>query len=313
MNKSKNLIKSINEELKRQKFLTQYSVRGNSFQATGKTLESLKPGIYMLTNNMGGVAFVIYEVKTDELLRFEDSRFEQILEEINDFWKLENDFKDMGFNHKRGILLYGSPGTGKTCVLKLVMEDVIKNGDVIFLAKSPGIVNIAMKEFREVEPDRKVLVVLEDIDEMVAYNERSLLELLDGPEQEDKVLYLATTNYIDRLPPRMLRPGRFDRKLEIGCPPKKGRFAYLNNKLSEKETEENIIELVKDTEGFSFGQLRELLVATYCLKHDRDEVISRLRVNIEPVAENEISEYFENLPIATRIIERELYNTIIED
>ena len=211
------------------------------------------------------------------------------------------------------MLLYGTPGTGKTCVLKLVMEDVTKNGDVIFLAKSAGIVNKAMEEFREVEPDRKVLVVLEDIDEMVKYDERSLLELLDGPEQKDKVLYLATTNYIDRLPPRMLRPGRFDRKLEIGVPPKEGRFAYLSNKLSEKESNEVIDELVKETNGFSFGQLREFLVATYCLKQNRNEVITRIRANIEPVTEKMVEDYFGNLSVATKIREKQFYNQLIKD
>ena len=142
-----------------------------------------------------------------------------------------------------------------------------------------------IKAFREVEPDRHILAVLEDVDELVKYNEHALLELFDGENQEDGVLYLATTNYIDRLPPRMIRAGRFDRKIKVYDPPAEGRRAYFQHKLGTNEKEDKIEELVKDTDGMSFSQLKELVVSVYCLGQKKGEALKRIKNNLEEIKE----------------------------
>ncbi len=281
------LIQDSEEIATKQRVYTQYVVEKNTCRPIPpippmKLIEALKPGIYNVNSDINGIYYETHRIKTDELLRFSDSRYEETLNEINKFWGLKEQFDKFGMTHKRGIILYGDPGTGKSCLTKMVIEDVIKDGNLVFISsRSSGVLTEGLKCLRDVEPDRKVLVVLEDIDEIVSYNEHAILELFDGDSQTDNVLYLGTTNYLDRLPPRILRTGRFDRKLEIGNPPLEGRKAYLNTKLAEIIEDGRIHQLAEKTKGFNFSQLREFLIGSFCLGDPEDKVIHRIRTGNE--------------------------------
>jgi ATP-dependent 26S proteasome regulatory subunit len=87
-----------------------------------------------------------------------------------------------------------------------------------------------------------------------------------------------TTNYIERLPPRMLRPGRFDKKIFIGYPSYESRLAYLKHKLRAMEvTDAKLVEMAKQTSDMGFGHLRELIAGVYALNEPLAEVLKRLR------------------------------------
>jgi len=262
---------------KKKQVLIQYMVGENSFHPVGqiKTVKTLPPGIYNIQESMQGPYFEITDIRTDNLLKFADSRYNMILEEIDKFWKIKDNFKNMGFLHKRGVLLYGNPGTGKSCLLKQVMEGMVKRGDLVFMAGTSSYrIKDGLSLLKEVEPDRQVLAVMEDIDE---FDEHTLLQLFDGNTIFDDVLFLGTTNYINKLQPRLLREGRFDRKIRIDNPPLEGRVAYFNYKLGKREPSERIKEMAEKTKGFSFGQLREFLVSVYCLGYDIDETVKRIQ------------------------------------
>lgn len=270
-------------EAKRKQIYKKYIVRDNTFQPVGEvvTIKEVPAGIYKIGRNMQGLYFEQHDLNTDKILRFEDSRYNEILREIDKFWGLKENYKNMGFTHKRGILLYGVPGSGKSCLLKIAMEDSVKNDNIVLIAKSGSMLAEGLTQIKDIEKKRKVLAIIEDIDEIVRYNEHSILELFDGENQMDNILFLATTNYINRLPARILRASRFDRKIEIENPPYNGRYAYLENKLKGQKNEMELKVLAEKTNGFSFGQLREFIVAAYCLKQNEDQVISRLRANLE--------------------------------
>jgi ATP-dependent 26S proteasome regulatory subunit len=245
------------------------------------TEKTIPAGVYRIMYTPSGVIYEVHDISTDEILRFEDSRYNKVLDEIQKFWTLKEDFTKMGFSHKRGLLLYGTPGGGKSSLLKLAIQDAVDEGNLVFITNDAHTLVEGLKTVREIEPDRRVLCVLEDIDEIVRYGEHSILELFDGDSQTDNVLFLATTNYIDRLPPRILRAGRFDRKIRIDNPPVEGRLKYLQAKLKGNIAEERIVELAEKTDGLSFGQLREFLIATFCLKQNEDKVIHRLKNHLE--------------------------------
>jgi len=269
--------------IQRKQTVIQYLATGNAFQPVGEVITTpiLPPGTYQVKQTMNGPVFEVHSIRTDELLRFEDSRYNMVLEEISYFWGLRKKYEQRGFTHKRGVLLYGAPGTGKSCLLKLVMEDTIAKGDIVLVAKNARVLREGVAKYREVEPKRQVLVILEDIDEIIRYDERTILEMFDGDDQMDGILYLATTNYIHKLPPRIIRPGRFDRKIEVYNPPEAGREAYFRHKLGDDEPSKRITELVEKTKGFSFGQLREFMVGVYCLDQPEDGVADRIRKNLE--------------------------------
>lgn len=289
-------------EAKKDRILTQYIKSGYSNKPAPANISlasELVPGLYTPQYlPEGGITFVKQTLSTDDLLLFEGSQFAEIIEEVNKFWKLKKDFDKLGFIHKRGILLHGAPGSGKTGLIHLLVEEMIKKKDIIFQAEGVGSLISGLTLFREVEPDRKLLVILEDIDALISYGDSSLTKLLDGQSQIDNVLYIATTNYLERLPDRIKnRPSRFDKVLEIKMPNVEGRLTYLTKKLSKFEKEGVIAELAEATEGFSFAHLREFVIAVYALKNDANKTINRLRgmtpASIGRVAEAKVSQMLE--------------------
>ncbi len=274
------------------------SGNGNSFQPAGeiKLVDSLEPCSYEARRTMDGIVFEKVDTRTDNLLMFENSRMERVIEEIDKFWSLKPNFDKLGLLHNRGILCYGPPGTGKTAMISQVTERMISNNETVLFGKDIGTVTEALHTFREIEPDRKMVVILEDMDEYIGYSERDTLQLLDGSSSVDNVLFLGTTNYIEKFPPRLRRPGRFDKEVKIGFPPVEGRMVYLNDKLGDLVEKDEIQRLADETEGFSFGHLRELVIAGFAFEEDLDKTIKRLRkVSYPDLPEREEDEVYESL------------------
>lgn len=257
----------------------QFLTNGNTSKPIGTVSldQKLTPFAYRIENSMDGPVFTKFAPNTDELYIFESGPMKSILEEIDKFWGLKENYNSLGFLHNRGILIEGPPGTGKSSLFQQVTEMMIKRGDVIFFTTDVSALREGLKNYREVEPERKVVVVFEDIDEVVGYSERALLQLMDGDAQIQNVLYLGSTNYLSRLPQRLIRPGRFDKVIHLGPPQLEARMTYLKKKLEGKEKEEQIKWLAEQTGGFSFGHLRELIIGGYAMKEPIKEVLKRLR------------------------------------
>ena len=149
------------KEKQLQSSLIQYIKRGDTFLPSGplELVDKLEPFAYRIESTMQGPLFIKVEHQTDELYMFENSKMTKILAEIKKFWTLKDNFDSLGFLHNRGILMYGPPGTGKTCLIQQVSEAMTKQGDAIFYAKSLNAVTEGLKAFREVEPERRVVVV----------------------------------------------------------------------------------------------------------------------------------------------------------
>lgn len=254
----------------------------NTFSPVGDvtTEDELKRSAYKVRLTMQGLFFDRIKPKTAELYKFKNGPMEEVLSEIDRFWSLEEDYKKLGLMYTRGLLMYGPPGSGKTSIINQVVDLITSKGDVVFYGTQDlHALKEGIKAFKAVEPKRKLVVILEDADEFVKYDEQPLLHLLDGQDACDGTLYLGSTNYIDRFPQRLLRSGRFDKKIYVGQPPYEGRLAFLKNKLLTKEieTQKEIERLANETDGLSFGDLAELVTAVYALKEDADEVLDRLK------------------------------------
>jgi len=146
------------------------------------------------------------------------------------------------------------------------------------LCSDPEIMEEALMKIRIMEMNRPLIVVMEDIDEMIErHQEHSILSMLDGENQIANVVYLATTNYPERLGARIVnRPSRFDERIFVGMPSVVARRHYLKFAASEL-TDEMLDQWVKDTDQFSVAHLRELVAASYCLDQDYKTVLNRLK------------------------------------
>lgn len=261
---------------------TQWSIHEDGkFIATGPTTQKLPAGAYKVDmDNNGNIIFTAIKVVTDELLRFTNTTNDKVLESINIFWNSRDKFKLKKQIFKRGILLWGLPGSGKTCTINLLSQDIISRDGIVIICENPRYTILALAKLRIVEPLRNVICILEDLDEIIErYGESEILALLDGHNQIDNICYVASTNYPEQLDERIAnRPSRFDEVIKIGMPSVLLRRAYLRSKLSEEELDDIQLEKwLNDTDGMSIAHLKELFVSVFCLSKKYDEIISRLK------------------------------------
>jgi SpoVK/Ycf46/Vps4 family AAA+-type ATPase len=102
-----------------------------------------------------------------------------------------------------------------------------------------------------------------------------MTHLLDGEVDVSNVLFIATTNYPERLPERLLnRPSRFDVVMRIGMPSEEARRFYINSVV--KNLLIDVDELVAATEGLTFAQIKEAIILIQIFDHTTEQAISKL-------------------------------------
>lgn len=256
---------------------TQWTSAGpGTYMAIPPSFSKLYPGVYTVGVKQGHVQYHKKDIKVDDLLIFPDSQSDKILNEITSFWKKGKTFKKYGFLHRRGYLLWGPQGSGKTAIVQLVVAEIVKSGGIVFICDHPSILEMALEEFRTIEKDRPIVCLFEDVDAIIKkHGEDELLSLLDGETQIDKVLNIATTNYPEQIDKRIVRrPRRFDRRIKIGMPNDEVRKIYFQKKLKIADSE--IDKWVKATDKFSFASCAELVISVKCLGIEFNEAVTIL-------------------------------------
>ena len=285
MNPSKYFEKALKFDT--QKF-TQWAIHsGGKFSPTLSTTEKLEPGFYEVGfDSNTGHYLEKKDVNTDELYELPSAELMDIIEDIEKFWNRKDKYEQYNFIHKRGILLYGEPGCGKSAIIQLCTKQLtnqmggivinVTNGDQVeYYSKIIG-------KLRQVEPERPLVVIFEDIDAIASegsWTTSMILNLLDGIKQIQNVVYIATTNHPDKLEDRITnRPSRFDRRYEVELPNDEVRKAYIQNKLSEDDLKGIDMELwVKETEGFSLAHMRELVISVITMDNSFEDTVARLK------------------------------------
>lgn len=249
------------------------------FWGVSSTYDSIPAGVYRCdsTPNLGPI-LIRQAIETDNLLELPDDSSSQIIEEFQAFWRLGNEFRKRGFLWKRGFLLWGPPGSGKTSCLQILIKRLARELDgVTLLLGHPGEASGGLQMLRHIEAKRPLIAVMEDLDALVEkYGENEYLALLDGEAQVDNVVFLATTNYPERLDPRFVdRPSRFDTIRYVGMPSAAARRKYLATKEPELSDAE-LSEWVRLSDGFSVAHLKELIIAVRCFGQPLADVAARL-------------------------------------
>ena len=262
---------------------TQWTCKGNgAYMAQGPTKKKVPAGVYniLMDNSSGRYFCQKIHLELDEVLRIPDKVYEEIVDNVISFYDKKEHFEKLGYNHKRGILLYGNPGNGKSFILNYLIKELLKNDVIIFyFPEYVSSFERFINDFQQVDPNRKKLVIMEDIDAVMEIHENksSLLNMLDGVKQFSNICFVATTNHPEKLEERIVnRPSRFDKRYLIDEPTSEVRKFYFERKLP-KQYHKDIDKWVKDTEGLSFSHLRELIISILLFDWDYQKAINNLK------------------------------------
>jgi len=190
-------------------------------------------------------------------------------------------FQDIGIEPPRGVLLYGLPGTGKTMLAKAVAHEskatfIHMSGSELvhkFIGEGAQLVRDIFQMAREKAPS---IIFIDEIDAVGSIRthdgttgsaevNRTMMQLLaemDGFRTRGDIKIIAATNRIDILDPALLRPGRFDRIIEIPMPSAEGRQKILeiHSRKMKKEEDVDLIEIAKETEEASGADIKAIVV-----------------------------------------------------
>lgn len=250
------------------------------------TVPKVPAGVYEIGWNGNLQTYTVKKqpFKTDELYHLPSYEITDILKDIDNFWNRVDVYKKYNFIHKRGILMYGEPGCGKSGIIQLISQQLIeKDGIVINIKDEEDVERFTsfIATFRKVEPKRPLIVLLEDIDSLAGEGRSQtarLLNILDGVKQIEGVVYIATTNYPEKLQERITnRPSRFDRRYKVELPGEEIRRAYIEHKLSEDDLSNiNIEEWIEKTEGMSLSHLKEVVISVIVMGRSFEETMDNL-------------------------------------
>lgn len=202
------------------------------------------------------------------------------LEEIVDFLKKPERYFDSGAKIPRGALLAGEPGTGKTLLARAIAGEsnvpFIQCSAANFVEMFVGVGAKRVRElFQQARENQPCIVFIDEIDAvgkqrsaggMPSNDEREqtinqLLTEMDGFNNETGIVVIAATNRVDILDDALLRPGRFDRKIQVSLPSVRGRLKILGVHARGKKFAANVSldDIAKQTTGFSGADLANLL------------------------------------------------------
>lgn len=275
------------EEIKSESPTCWNSLKDDEYLPGFKPVDQVPAGLYEIqwNSNVGTHSLKKQPIHTDELYALPSREIVDILKDIESFWNNVDLYKKYKFVHKRGILLYGDPGCGKSGIIQLCIKHIIeeKNGIVINIKDEDGVKFFSdfIPTLRKIEPNRPLIVLLEDIDALAGedhYSTTKLLNILDGVRQIENVVYIATTNYPEKLQERITnRPARFDRRYEVAMPSAEIRKAYLESKLSKEDLERiDMEDWLLCSEGMSLAHLKELVISVIVLGQPFLESAKRL-------------------------------------
>ena len=252
----------------------------------GKAMSFGKSRARLLTDQLDKVTF-------NDVAGIDEAKEE--LQEIVEFLKEPKKFTRLGGRIPKGVLLMGSPGTGKTLLARAIAGEAdvpffsISGSDFVEMFVGVGASRVR-DLFTQGKKNAPCIIFIDEIDAVGRHRgaglggghderEQTLNQLLvemDGFESNEGVILISATNRPDVLDPALLRPGRFDRQVVVSLPDIKGRTEILKVYIKKipADSDVDIVVLAKGTPGFSGADLENLVneAALLAAKRDKEKV-----------------------------------------
>lgn len=261
--------------------LSQWSSVDGCIIPVSNTMPTLERGYYSINFSQSlGMYFQKEKIELNKLYRLPNKATDIILDDISKFWTLEDTYKKYHRVFRRNYLLYSAPGTGKTSLINLMCQELIDkyNGIVFSLSCEQEISAFpdAVRRIRKIEPNRRIIAIIEDIDSFTQCSNSlntMLLNILDGNLKLSGLVTIATTNHIEYLEERYTnRPSRFDRVVEFPLPNEESRKMFIEKTVLPEDLEKiDIDEWVKKTEGFTIDHINELILLHFVFDHSEEQ------------------------------------------
>ncbi len=267
-------------------FLFLFFYFSNQMQKGGKVLSFNKSNAQLITSDKNPITF-------KDVAGVEEAKEE--LQEIIEFLKYPKKFIQLGARIPKGVLLVGSPGTGKTLLAKAVAGEArvpfysISGSDFVEMFVGVGASRVR-DLFAQAKRSAPCIVFIDEIDAVGrqrgagiggGHDEREqtlnqLLVEMDGFQTHESVIIMAATNRPDVLDPALLRPGRFDRRVIVSKSDVRGRLEILKVHTKNIPLAKNVdLEIIaKSTPGFSGADLSNLVneAVLFAAKKNKQEV-----------------------------------------
>lgn len=264
----------------------QWSDVNGCIVTASNTFSRLQAGYYSMHSSSSlGLYFIKENIELNKLYRLPNNETNVIMDDMSKFWTLEDTYKKYHRVFRRNYLIYSGPGTGKTSCINLMCQELIEKHDgIVFALNSEWDISAfpnAVRRVRKIEPDRKIIAIIEDIDTFV-HRDSSLntliLNMLDGNLKLSGIVTIATTNHIEMLEDRYTnRPSRFDRVIEFPLPNAECRKMFIEKTvLPEDLGKIDIDEWVAKTEGFTIDHLNELILLFFVFGHSEEESFNEM-------------------------------------
>lgn len=233
----------------------------------------------------------------------------QDLSEVVEFLKYPKKFSSLGARIPKGVLLVGPPGTGKTMLSRAVAGEAnvpffsISGSEFVEMFVGVGASRVR-DLFAKAKKNAPCIIFIDEIDAVGrrrgsgmggGHDEREqtlnqILVEMDGFEQGQNVIVLAATNRADVLDPALLRPGRFDRRVNIGLPDRKEREAILKVHFNKKPLAKDVDldALAAKSAGSSGADLANIA---------NESAIIAARNNHHEISQKDVTEAFERVAI----------------
>lgn len=245
----------------------------------------IPPGMYNFVEIDGDVFLSKVNEDSTDYIALTNNPAQRLSLDVANFFDHDKVYTDLKIAKKRGSLLYGPPGNGKS-------REVLQAG-LVFTAKCPDGIGLSLNSMNEVwflsylrkeKPNIPLFVVFEELTNFTDSRDElntKLLNMLDGSEGIDNVYMVATTNYPTRLSQNITnRPGRFHNIIEVPNPKAPLRKEFLSKFMPAEE----VVEVMEKTnDDFSIAHLKEIIVFSALYGVSKLEAVKKVKEHMKLV------------------------------
>lgn len=225
-------------------FMIDHGIPFGIYDLSASPTEDIPPGLYKMQDSDQGLYLKKMAVSSDNYISFRQDKKYDIYEDLIKFRDNRSKYEELGVRHKGAVLLFGSPGQGKSREIVKILENANKDNIICIFITSDVYTLTSIENFKYALKDKFVVFIIEEITERTGdkVSVEELLSFLDGETSWNNSYIIATTNHPENLPGNVIdRPGRFGKLIEFSPPNEGERKSYLNARgVAEPELSEAV-------------------------------------------------------------------------